>query len=226
MQRPLSRLVLSFLVIGLCACSAKARPAFDTELYSLYRGTEVIAQRGGVIGYFAARKRGARYECFPAEGGHEFRGYRMETGGISRAKMELAGRVDPGEKLLIEDVVYFDDLPGLWARARVPGDEHNPEIECIISASEGLKRHLLLTEAEVPGWLAIPEEMRRNMMAGKLQVGMEKAHVLIAWGPPYKRATHRDAAGGVTESWVYQKEENRFIYLSFGEDGMLVGWRE
>ena len=77
----------------LSACAAVPRPAFDTELYSHYRETEVTAQRGGVIGYFGARKRGARNECFPAADKHEFRGYTVGTGSVNRKNMELVGRV-------------------------------------------------------------------------------------------------------------------------------------
>lgn len=210
----------------LSACAAVPRPAFDTELYSHYRETEVTAQRGGVIGYFGARKRGARSECFPAADKHEFRGYTVGTGSVNRKNMELVGRVNAGDKLIVHEIVYFQELPGLWAMATVePRAGESEGTECIINAAEGLQRHLLLTEEELPAWLAVPEEMRANMMNGKLQVGMTRAHVLIAWGPPYKKAAHRDAAGGITESWTYQKEENRFIYLSF-EGDRLVGWRE
>lgn len=223
-MRRLPALVIALLI---SACAATPRPAFDTELYSHYRETEVVAQRGGVIGYFPGRKRGTRYECFPAADKHEFRGYTMGRGSVSRKNMELVGRVGPGDKLTIHEVVYYPNLPGLWARATVqPRTEGEAPIECIIDAGEGLKRHLLLTEGEIPAWEAIPEEMRHNMMRGKLQVGMTQPHVLIAWGPPYKKAAHRQSDGTTTESWTYQKEENRFIYLQFDENGRLVGWRE
>ncbi|MCB0221660.1 MAG: hypothetical protein KDH09_18330, partial [Chrysiogenetes bacterium] len=136
----MKRLFLTLAIaLSLSACAAVPRPAFDTELYSHYRESQVTAQRGGVIGYFGARKRGARTECFPAADKHEFRGFTVGTGSVNRKNMELVGRVNPGDKLTIHEIVYFEKLPGLWATATVePRAGESEGTECIINAAEGL----------------------------------------------------------------------------------------
>lgn len=218
-SRPLRGFIL-LLLAGLAACSAKARPALDSDLYGIYHETPLTVVREGVVAVNPYLPRGHELECFPQRVVRNVAGLDF-TSAHSAKEADFFRKIEVGEKILIHDIVRFEDDPGLWARATLEKDG----TECLITATQGLKVHLLLTEAEIEQWQQIPEDIRTRMLAKEIKIGMTRAQVMIAWGPPYKQIQQTDASGAATESWVYQRGETRFVYLQF-EGDRLTGWRE
>ncbi len=213
-MRKLRRIAL-FLPFLLSSCSAVARPAFDSDLYSAYKDTEIVSLRDGYLVFYPDRPRGTAYECFSQRGGRLLTPAELPAVGA-----EVLRKIEPGEKLLAKEVVYFDKLPGPWVQTVLEKDQ----AECVIPAVSCLKLHLLLTATEAAEWEKIPEETRRRLLAREIQVGMSRAQILIAWGEPYKQIESK-SPGATTEIWVYQRGEKRLVYLNF-EGDTLASWTE
>jgi len=210
-------LFLAAALLG--GCSAASSPALDSAFYEGYRGATLTAERGGFLVLYPDRKRGTDRICFPPQITNEVGGLAFGSQGFGPGT-RIIRKIGAGEQFKVEEIVYFDGLPGAWAKARLLQDDQ----ECVIQASRGLQMHLLFTIAQKAEWDALPAQTRQVILARQIQRGLTKMQVLLSWGDPFKTITATTPEGD-TETWVYQRGEKNFVYLSF-TGGVLQGWRE
>lgn len=211
-------LLLGTMVLG-TGCAATSVPAVGSQFYGEYRGSTVHVVRPGYAVHYPERKRGTREVCFPEIRPPGLGGFRL-PGAAPAEAFETIRSIPAGERILIHELVRFESLEGVWARAELGRDG----LECIIPAGQGLKPHLLLTEEQLERWAEIPADLRTLMIERKVRIGMTQPQVVISWGTPYRQVDTPGAPAG-TETWIYLRGENQLVYLEF-ESGELVSIRE
>ncbi len=210
-------LVLAAALLG--GCSAASSPALDSAFYEGYHGATVTAEREGFLVLYPDRKRGTDRICFPPPITNEVSGLAFGSQGFGPGT-RIIRKIGAGEQIEIEEIVYFDGLPGAWAKAHLLADGK----ECVIAASQGLQMHLLFTIAQKAEWDALAAQTRQVILSRQIQRGLTKMQVLLSWGDPFKTVTATTPEGD-TETWIYQRGEKKLVYLNF-TGGVLQGWRE
>ncbi len=208
--------LLFILASTYTGCASKGRPAIEMDDYLKYRDQAVVTLRPGLLTYYSELPRGLRYHCM--EPPPKLSLFQSFSRGNNYGPVEVERRIDAGEKAKIEEIVRFDGMPGLYARAALLKDEQ----ECVIPLGDGLMYRLIFTAAELEEFNRIPEETRELIINRQVRTGMSAQYVLYTLGVPNERIP------GVipgSETWTYIPQMNRIIYVEF-ENGVLKSFRE
>ena len=72
-----------------------------------------------------------------------------------------------------------------------------------------------------PEW---PEDIKRVVLEGNIQIGMTEEQVLASWGLP-SRANRSVGSWGVHKQWIYELPHYKCAYL-YIENGILTSWQK
>jgi len=86
------------------------------------------------------------------------------------------------------------------------------EKEKTLLRQEIIRRH--------PEW---PEDIKRVVLEGNIQIGMTKEQLLASWGDP-DNINRSVGSWGVHEQWIYAASYYKQIYV-YVENGILTSWQ-
>lgn len=140
---------------------------------------------------------------------------RMHEGWISSNNVQGGTLVPAGEPVKLDSIKRSFYVYGTVGSADVAIRDDSARTE---ADTQRWLRQVVVAEdprPQIAGW---PVEVRRAVLAGRAAVGMSRAQVLIALGPPSPVDTPNQAAS----SWRYWTAlEDQPVDLLFAEDGRL-----